>query len=579
MDNRLISIRTNGLLFVAVGMLCAASSVGCGNRYMVRDDHGRLVPPVEQKIAYGKTPFERSLYTSFDDLYDTEKIRYYIMFDLLAGLAEHEGPNSRRFELFSELRALHVLTDSTRVRRIFHDGLLVLDRRWGDPDSSYFLDVELRNRAEQIRRCGCFLPESERHFDELGRLVANLGEYEVISFGESRLIVSFPNGVHATIDLDENYEHKVINAGTDLDLLLVKRDLEALGAEANPSGVGGAKASFAVGPLADSTQLKKEEMKVYRKVAVDPGYDELPVDRINLHVIPTSYSDGRWNGGATGDAEGPWRWSRLFMDFYLNLANVAQYPTDSGRTMKLGVTYEILRLTDSGSTMMASEEIPFECVTEGAGRDDGISFRMFTQPFVSEGAEAVGDYQVNVSGNDGRRTFVRKYPFSISDRTYELMLVDKELSHGQGLPVFARAPEVRSGRKATVLIPVRGLPSCESGEGYCANVRFYLLRNDRIKNGTVRMSDLLTFAFADSSGVGAPVIPEDSERTLNVPQPIDEVTIHERFSTAYISCEITIPRRLPDGESVRPGTYSLVAMITGRSGRVAEAALVDLRIR
>ena len=545
---------------------------------MVRDDHGRLVPPSEQKIEYGGTPFERSLYSSFDDLYDTEKIRFYIMFDLLSGLAEHEGPNSMRYELFSELQNLHVVVDSIRVRRIFHDGLLVLDRQWGSADSSYFLDVELRKRAELIRQCGCFLPESERHFDELGRLIANLGEYEVISFGESSMIISFSNGVYATVELDENYEHKVLHASTSLDMLLLRRDLVALIGQANSSGLGGGAGSFAVGPLGDSTGLKKDEMAVYGNVAVDVGYDALPLDRINLHVIPTSYNDGRWNGRASGDTEGPWLWSRLFMDFYLSLGDIAQIPTDSGRTMKLSVRYEILRLTDSGSTMIASEEIPFQCLTDEADKDGGISFRMFTRPFLSDGAEAVGDYQVNVSGTDGKRTFVRKYPFSIADRIYELMLVEKSPSNHSGLPLFPRIPEVRGGKKTTVLIPVRGLPECESGTGYCANVKFYLLRNDKIKEGTVRMSDLLAFAFADSTGGGSPSIPIDSAEMMSAPQSIEEVAVEEAFPEAYLRCEITIPRRLPDGTSVRRGMYSLVATISGRSGRVAEAALIDLRV-
>jgi hypothetical protein len=502
------------------------------------------------------------------------------MLDLLKGLAKNDGPNTSRYNLLEELNNLHVVNDSARVRRIFHGALLELDRQWGSPDSNYFIDVELNRRAEQIRQCGCFLPQSERYFDELGRLVARLGVYDIVALDEGGMIVAFSNGLNVTIGLDQTFEHRVVRASRSLDKILSRRDLEDLksaGRSSAPEDSG----TFDVAEMRDSLSLKLDEMDSYGKVALDLGYEELDVNRINLHILPTTYGNGPWNGQASDTKDSSWNWSRAFLDFFINFDDIAARRTQGEYRLDLTIDYEIIRQTDTGVVNVAQETLPFHHVTSGSEKDDGISFRLFTRPFTSVGPQTMGDYQLNVKISDGEKAAVRKYPFTIVDRLYDLLVVDTEGPQYSGIPKCPRISESRPGKTLTVLIPVRDLPYSQSDNAYCATVSIYMFRNDRIKKGTVRVSDLYAFAFDDSARV-------DLSSTID--QPIDSGTtprsvavatfdVRQPAPRAYLTYTFEVPKSLADGSRVRSGKYTLLAMVTSGSRRIAEAVMTDLQIR
>ena len=545
---------------------------------MVRDDHGRFIPPLEQNIAHGDTPFEQSLYASYEDLYDVEKIKYYIMLDLLKGLAKNDGPNTSRYVLLEELKNLHVVYDAARVRRIFHDALLEFDRRWGSPDSNYFIDIELARRAEQIRQCGCFLPQSERYFDELGRLVARLGVYEIVALDEGGMIVAFSNGLNVTIGLDQTFEHRVVRASKTLDKLLSRRDLEDLKSADRTSG-GKESGSFDVAEMQDSHSLKQDEMDSYGKVALDLGYEELDINRINLHILPTTYGNGAWNGKASDAEDSPWAWSRAFLDFFMNIRDIAARRTQDQDSLDLTIDYEIIRQTDTGGVNVAGETLLFHHVTSGTEKDDGISFRLFTLPFVSVGSQAAGDYQLNLKISDGEKAAVRKYPFTIADRLYDLLIVDIEGPQYAGIPKCPRIAESRPGKSITVLIPVRDLPYIISDSAYCATVSIYMFRNDEIKRGSVRVSDLYAFTFDDSARVELPSAIDQPVDSSNIRRPVAMIHVCQPAPQAYLTYTFEVPKSLPDGTRVRSGKYTLAAMVTSGSMRIAEAVMTDLQIR
>jgi len=526
----------------------------------------------------GANQFERSLHSGYSDLYDLDKVRNFVKYELLRRFAERDGPNSRGDQLLEELGGLEVGRDSIRVSEIFHEGLVDLDVSWGEDSLRTTAEDEITERARQILLYHCFRPETRYPFDALGELIVLHGTCELDSWTEMTMIVTFRNGWVYWLGEDASMDRTVLRVArhrAELTLSSPTAEEKAgvtdhgnpdLGAESPPPM-----------DLAAVTDSKLPEMQQQREVSVFVDYEPLVFTTINCHVVPTSFADGQWNGKLPGATEGPWDWTRLFVDFYINCDQLAAAAGSGPRIADLQITYEILRRREGQLTKATGESLQFRKSLDGVEPGDGITFRMTTLPFFTGADSCLGYHQLNLLITEANRKAVHKLPFQIERRHHDLLVTDLSAGLPAGIPRCPQIATARAGGPLTVVIPVQGLPYSEENGQYVGKVDFYLINNEKPGRGVVRVFDLWVSQFGDTTGA---TLPDPGETAEAAPPAslIASFSAKESSPNAYLSHTIEIPRKLSDGTSVTRGRYTLGAIVWWDRQQISEATISDLRI-
>ncbi|MBN1213103.1 MAG: hypothetical protein JXA92_11035 [candidate division Zixibacteria bacterium] len=535
-------------LWISLFLLLILIIQSCANRYM------RTRDSLDKEIVNlpGNNPFERSLHEVQGGLCRLKLIEYYIMYDLLKGLAENDGINSPRERLLREIQEKHVLGDSIEVMAIFNRGLMDLDENWSeDNQKNHFIEDEIPKRAEQIAAYNCFHPDDFYHFDELGRLIMLFGVFKLESWEYDIKTISFTNGVYYTIGDDKVGRHKILKAAPSQVDLEVQTNYESI--------------IF--------------KMKQEGKVSVNINHEKLGFSNINLHVIPCCYSYGRWNGKCSPGGDSPWLWSRAFIDFYLNIDNIKPRKTNQGQQIEFDIEYEILHNTTMIDGKVAGESLHCRKEFGNLNKHDGLYFRVFTAPFFTGDDTARGDFQLNLKINGGGKKLIGKYPFSVYDKQYELLVIDQKPIRVSGIPPCQRIPTVRPGEVLDILIPVKNLPAAEHKGRYSARVNFYLVDNKDFHEGKVIIDNIKFYKIIDATDSLPPVVIY-MENNLSAPKSlIASFDIDENAPDNYLVFSLEIPKNWPDKTIVKRGLYTLTAMVTHDDQFIGAAYIDDLRVK
>ena len=527
----------------------------------------------------GATLFQKSLHESYEDLYDLEKVRQWVMYYLLGELAGRDGPNSAKYNLLTELDTLHVAGDAPRLADIYDEGLAELDRTPDSLGRNDFVEREVTNRARQILQLHCFKPEAICALDALGQLIALHGTCRIETWNETTMIVEFPNGWMYWVGEDAAYDHTILRVGRD------RSDLTRLSNKARGKADETADEELTydedlyqytdVGMLAES---KIPEMEQQREVSIYVDYEPIDIATVNVHPVPTCFGDGRWNGRSVGAVEGPWDWTRLFVDIFVNRGELTT-AMENANHVDLQIDYTIYRHNDSSPVYVLGENLAYRQNLGGVGKNDGIMMRAVTAPFFTAADSCQGHYLLNLSISDGVGKAIQKVPFHIAERHYELMVIEETLDRSIGIPVCPRTPSVEAPGSLKILVPVKGLQYSESEEAYLGKLDIYLIDNRDRKQGTVRLGEMFASDFGDTTGatLAPPLSP--SEEQAPPPALIASFDLKESHPDEYVKRLIQIPSSLTDGTRVKRGTYTLGALVSAGGETITEAVMNNLHVQ
>ena len=550
MKSNYFNIKSKSALQVYLILLLISLTLNCSNRYMKA--HQADKGSNETNYLPGDNPFERSLHEARCKLSRVKLIEYYIMYDLLKGLAENDGINSHRHRFLREIQEKHVLEDSLEIMAIFNRGLMDLDEKWSlNNQKNHFIEDEIPKRAEQIATYNCFHPDDLNHFDELGRLIMLLGVFRLETWDLTSITVSFKNGAYFILTDDLYTSHKIAKAGESHEAL-----------ESNTSH-----------------ESKIFQMMQHRILAVDINYDKLEFSNINLHVIPCCYGDGLWNGKHHSGGDSPWLWSRAFIDFYLNIDDIKPHKTNRGQQIEFDIEYEILHNKTITASKVAGESLHFRKEFGNLNKHDGLYFRVFTTPFFTGDDTSRGDFQLNLKINSAGKKLIGKYPFSIYDKQFELLVLDQKPIRTSGIPPCQRIPVAKKGTYLDIMLPVKNLPASEKGSRYSARVNFYLVDNEDLHKGKVTIDNIKFYKIIDATDSLPPVVTY-MENNYSAPKSfITSFDIDAATSDNYLIFSLEIPKHWPDKTIVKRGLYTLTAMVTHNNQFIGAAFVDNLRIK
>jgi hypothetical protein len=146
---------------------------------------------------------------------------------------------------------------------------------------------------------------------------------------------------------------------------------------------------------------------------------------------------------------------------------------------------------------------------------------------------------------------------NIREGTYELLVLEEETSLDAGIPRCQRLPGARTGDWLNYLVPIKDLPRCGSGKGFCGKINIYLRSNEFAKEGRVTVSRSWPFEQIESGAISledltGPEAQQGAQASLVASR---EIMVTK--PSLYFIGRIKIPKSLPDGTRVTRGMYSI----------------------